>query len=364
MTAILLKWSKSSGLEVAQTSLLEVDAHAGPNDVGRRDPASVHSAPPVKEANPSLPTTFRSSVYGGQLLDSVYGLFSQVYPILLATTASIGRNNLTLFESHFAVAVSASPVSVYLAWMAFHDAFHTPAMLRHVMKNTKNAVALWLGLLLPCLWLTLNLVVSFRSNAFTNSYLCKGMNIPRWFEFQLVSNFVGVLDVMGRRDLWSDLHGRGGLGAVSVVALWVWGIYFVHHRDDIVEALRKASKMYDGLPRWRRWPLRLWEIIKAPWYVIKAPLSPLSYGMKLSRDVIARRRPWLVLVIICCFHWSWILGILRGISLDNYQFSYGQVLFFDIRRRNMLTRYYAGLVGLFCYSPHSSYTQACNRAAW
>jgi len=40
-------------------------------------------------------------------------LLLQVYPILIATAASINTKNLSLFDAHFAVAVSASPVSVF-----------------------------------------------------------------------------------------------------------------------------------------------------------------------------------------------------------------------------------------------------------
>jgi hypothetical protein len=204
-------------------------------------------------------------MYGDGLLDSVYGLFSQVYPILLATVASIGGSMLSLFEAHFAVAVSASPISVYLAWKAVHDTCRTPDLLFHPVRYTRNTVALYLGLLLPLLWLTLNLMVSFHSMAFTNSYLCQGMTVGRWFEFQIVSNFVGVLDVMGRRDLWSDLRGRGGLGAVSVGALWVWGVYFVHHRSDIWETAMDVRNNYTHLPFLHRWLLRIWRMAKAPW---------------------------------------------------------------------------------------------------
>jgi hypothetical protein len=37
-------------------------------------------------------------------------LLFQVYPIMLATAASINTDNLSLFDAHFAVAVTASPV--------------------------------------------------------------------------------------------------------------------------------------------------------------------------------------------------------------------------------------------------------------
>jgi hypothetical protein len=47
--------------------------------------------------------------------------------------------------------------------------------------------------------------------------------------------------------------------------------------------------------------------------------------LNFHRDVVAISHPWLTLVIVFCLHWSWILGISRAISLEGYQFSYGQV---------------------------------------
>lgn len=260
--------------------------------------------------NLCLLVLFRWSKSSDDYQISVYGLFSQVYPVLLATVASIGRSKLSIFEAHFAVAVSASPVTVYLAYMAFPELDGKRSLFRDLTKDTKNGVARWLAMILPILWLSLNLVISFHPTAFRNSYLCKGMSFGRWFEFQLVSNFIGVLDVMGRRDLWNDLQGRGGLGAVSVGALWVSGVYLVRHREDIWEVFKERRSNLPSL-HWgssARLIHAIWKIIMIPWEVILAAHS------------------WLLLVIICCLHWSWIIGIVRGISLDQYEFSYGQAL--------------------------------------
>jgi len=64
------------------------------------------------------------------------------------------------------------------------------------------------------------------------------MTFMGWFEFQAVSNFIGVFDVMGRRDLWNDLEGRGGLGAISLTLMWIWAVYLVRHRYDILNEIR------------------------------------------------------------------------------------------------------------------------------
>ncbi|KAJ3506807.1 hypothetical protein NLJ89_g6663 [Agrocybe chaxingu] len=50
---------------------------------------------------------------------TVVMLLSQIYPIMIATAGSINSTNLSLFDAHFAVAVTASPVSVYLIMSLF-----------------------------------------------------------------------------------------------------------------------------------------------------------------------------------------------------------------------------------------------------
>jgi hypothetical protein len=206
-------------------------------------------------ATPDDPDIFRASVYG---------LYSQVYPILMATIASIHRRNLSLYEAHFAIAVSASPITVYLAYRACYDVFRQPSLFRPALKDTRNPVARWLALILPFFWLIVNAIVSFSPTAFKNSDLCKGMTVQRWLEFQIVSNFVGVLDVMGRRDLWSDLRGRGGLGAISVGALWAWGVYFIRHLPDIWK-LFVIDEDNNGRKFYVRWASNVHKAVRASW---------------------------------------------------------------------------------------------------
>jgi hypothetical protein len=149
------------------------------------------------------------------LKTSVFMLLSQVYPILIATASSIGSGNLSLFDAHYAVAVTASPITIYLVYSSFRDVFRRPNILFQKLTSSK-AVVRYLGLLLPVLWLFVNVMTSFYTKAFSDSPLCRGMTLPLWIEFQIASNFVGVLDVMGRRDLINDIEERGGLGMVSL----------------------------------------------------------------------------------------------------------------------------------------------------
>ncbi|KAF9460971.1 hypothetical protein BDZ94DRAFT_864325 [Collybia nuda] len=114
---------------------------------------------------------------------------------------------------------------------------------------------------------------------------------------------------MGRRDIWNDIIVRKGLGLVSLVTLWLWGILFMHHLDDIVFTLKQRRNKTTDLYPPIRWPYDVWMFIGISW------------------SGIAEAHPWHFHLVICCFHWSWILGIYRGIKLNpSYVFTCGQAL--------------------------------------
>ena len=61
---------------------------------------------------------------------------------------------------------------------------------------------------------------------------------------------VGVLDVIGRRDLYDDVQKRGCLGILSLGGLFLGGILVVRHqRRDYPDNERSSSKvLYRGSP--------------------------------------------------------------------------------------------------------------------
>ena len=195
-------------------------------------------------------------------------LLSQVYPIMVATAGSINTDNLTLFDAHFAVAVTASPVSFYLVYSSIRDAIGRPNTLFSKLRRESGPAANIIrsfGLVLPILWLGVNLTISFSPHAFKDSYnYCKNMTFAQWLEFQAVSNFVGVLDVMGRSNM---LSARGVLGAMSLGAMWIWAVYLVRHRQDIYEEIRyRRSDEARARAPWcyRKWCF-LYDIPAACW---------------------------------------------------------------------------------------------------
>jgi len=133
------------------------------------------------------------------------------------------------------------------------------------IKTGKYAIRM-LGIALPFLWLAINAMTSFHPKAFSNSSKhCQHASFALWFEYQILSNFVGILDVMGRRDLWNDFEHRGGLGLLALLGLWIWGMYLVRHKDDILAEYAWRSEVNSNLFLVKRWYFRAWDVFSSPW---------------------------------------------------------------------------------------------------
>ena len=70
---------------------------------------------------------------------SVYMLFSQVLPILLAITASIGNSSLTLFDVKYGISLTASPVSIYVGYSAARELLGIHNSLFERLGHTRRA---------------------------------------------------------------------------------------------------------------------------------------------------------------------------------------------------------------------------------
>ena len=130
---------------------------------------------------------------------SVFLLYSQTIPILLATLSSIHSpsQNLSLWDAHTAVATSLSPMTVYVAACCILHRCGVETSLFRKISSPGEVIILWLGLAIVPLWLSVSLVTSFSSTAFRNSNLCANMTIPRYLGFMVLSSMSGALDILG-----------------------------------------------------------------------------------------------------------------------------------------------------------------------
>jgi len=245
--------------------------------------------------------------------------FAQVLPILLAITASIGTDSLTLFDVKYGISLTASPVSIYVTYSTAREILGIRSSLyfrlgyRKGVKliglnNILRKLAIYIpALLIPALWLALVCTLSFSGTAFFDSHLCSGMTLSSWFRYMAQTFFLGSLAVMENYDMAIDLQYRGGLGVVSVIMLWFYGAYTVAHLDEIFEDYRTEIRRESNHA----------PLLRCGYRVVRLPLS--------IWHVIVKHHAWFPYAIAAVLYWSWILGMARGL-LATPSVSYGQIL--------------------------------------
>lgn len=93
----------------------------------------------------------------------------QCYPTLIATYLSIGRGQLSLFDVNFAILITASPINMYMTYLALRHAFKLSSELfeRRIVYCAPFAV-------FPVLWLALSIVSTLSTTSFVGSNNCTG----------------------------------------------------------------------------------------------------------------------------------------------------------------------------------------------
>ena len=187
------------------------------------------------------------------LKTSIFMLLSQVYPILIATASSIGSGEISVRCSLcyrrycFSDLLSISSILHFEMFSAVLTLFFRNLCRLRPLCGTSACF-------LPFLWLFVNLMTSFYAKAFEYSYLCQGMTLSLWIEFQIAA-----------RDLINDIEERGGLGMVSLLGLWIYGIYLVRHRSHIFYEYQIRRRESRRLPTWKRIFLTIWHVPMACW---------------------------------------------------------------------------------------------------
>ena len=128
-------------------------------------------------------------------------LLFQIYPILLSTLLSINRQQLTVDDAHFVIAVSSSPLTVYLAVASIGDLFGIKTGLYKRIKSHRLVTRALGAMILP-LWIGLSMTTSISGKAFKDSS-CEDTGFIVWLlnlAFLLVNFFAfpGILSSISR----------------------------------------------------------------------------------------------------------------------------------------------------------------------
>ncbi|KAG2021363.1 hypothetical protein CC2G_006609 [Coprinopsis cinerea AmutBmut pab1-1] len=247
-------------------------------------------------------------------------LYSQTYPVLVAICSSIYSENLSVYDAQLGINLAASPMCAYVVGCSILHALGVNTSLYAKLTSTETRrIIFLLGLALPWLWLANNVVLSFSTTAFKNSEHCAEMTIPRFLEFMIVSTFTGVLDVLGRRDLYDDLKRRGGLGLISLVVLWVYGWYLARHREEIIRLAKSAEETPFRTKITRVLPYgdRLISIYGRVRLIWRLPWACWT--------VVFKHHPWVFVVALGLLHWSWVVTLSKALRFDRDELSFGQV---------------------------------------
>ena len=109
----------------------------------------------------------------------VQSLLFQIYPILLSTLLSVNRKQLTVSDAHFAIAVSSSPLTVYLVVASIGDLFGIKTGLCKRIKSHRRIIRALGAVVLP-LWTGLSMTSRMSRTAFTDSPCSDDFSFGGW----------------------------------------------------------------------------------------------------------------------------------------------------------------------------------------
>lgn len=93
---------------------------------------------------------------------------------------SIRSDQLTIYDAHFPLMVTSSPLTLYLIYSSIMDVFGHSNDLMQRLGPSRKIIRYLMILLLP-LWISLSMVSSMSGTAFIDSHLCRDVNVVQWF---------------------------------------------------------------------------------------------------------------------------------------------------------------------------------------
>ena len=183
----------------------------------------------------------------GDIDVGIWATLIQIYPILLSTLLSINTQTLSLYDASFALLLTSSPLTVYLAVASICDFFGFETSLYKRTKSHRSTIRI-LGALIPFLWLGLSLTLTFSDKAFVGSEYCRGVSFKDWLSDLFWSLWLSPL---GYFDL--------GLGILPAFIV-AFGLCLFRRRSQVMKDLRA-----DGEGR-----SKLWGRSRVPWTFVKS----------------------------------------------------------------------------------------------
>jgi hypothetical protein len=233
----------------------------------------------------------------------------QIYPILLSTLLSINSQTLDLYDASYALLLTSSPLTVYLAVASICDLFGFETDLYKRIKFHRRTIRT-LGALIPFLWLGLSVTLRFSDRAFVNSDLCRGSSFKGWMSDLYQAFMVSVLSVRCQ--------------ILGLVLLPVFGLAFG------LCLFRRWSQVTEDFRADREREPKLWGVVRIPWTFVKCAwcvsvVAPNQLNLTRSRRTVGRNHNWCVCPLLVYFDYNWASRVITSASHPGYVLSYGQV---------------------------------------
>ena len=252
----------------------------------------------------------------------IWATLLQIYPILLSTFLSIGRDQLSLFDANFTLNITSSPLTVYLVISSLSTLFW---ILVGLCKNDgpRKQIGLYrqirshhlitsvLGTLVLLLWFALSVTIRMSGSAFIDSSSCQGSTFSGWFVDFLQFVFFSIV-----------IPGRAGF-----FPLLFFGEFL------LLILVRRWPKIFGEIQSYLAGIPKLWKIFFAPWafmkfiWYVQLIHGTSNQNLKLTRKTANKDHKWF---IYCLFFWldlSWSYRIISASinASEGYQLTYGQV---------------------------------------
>ena len=214
--------------------------------------------------------------------EGIQAILLQIYPVLLSTLLSIGRNQLSLFDANFALIITSSPLTVYLAVASICHWFRIEVGLYKRVRSYR-LVTRALGALVLFLWFGLSAIARLSDRAFIDSGLCEGSTIEEWLWdfFWFATYSVGYPG-------FPSIPGSTTLLYIPIFILF-W---------DLILEIKEGWSSFKRRSTLRKWFRIPWISVRWAWYVpaVVDPQLPKPYASQASYQP----QPQMVYTLTAC----------------------------------------------------------------
>jgi Ca2+/Na+ antiporter len=237
---------------------------------------------------------------------------------MVSILLSVGRGQLTTFDSWAAVALVMSPTTVELVSTALFKLCRLRRSRPH--PESRSTAVIYLSLLIWPLLLVITVVTTFSTTAFLDS------NVTRTGDRWLLGLIYVIMPLLCPRYLFYGYYSWiiTYCAYCQYLLLLTWAVCLARHQGDSRNLQQKWQKeSLEPLSTWSLWKQKAESRVYDKTHLPHVHLDE----SEIHRKVITASHPWLmglsILFSLTC--WVGTLALVVGKAERGYIFSYGQV---------------------------------------